>query len=231
MSKTKTTPPCVKNINCIYCNSRSHLTSNCNSNMKGRRKLLIDIGNTFMLDDKEPDFKSFSINELRFIASIYEKLQKTSLEHKMKDMYQYFESKRMIEYLHTPVPVTLTKSRMIKDLLYRWTLYSMVRNNYNHKKPENEDCPICMDCLYIPRWNPMILQWDMVTPKLYSPDALDDGNVVTLCGHIFCGHCWEMHQKVNGKIDYEHNKWNAVYRRMVVCCPLCRQKVMYKEYK
>jgi hypothetical protein len=226
---------------CAFCNSPSHTTSNCNSNMKGRREILSNIGRNFMLEDEIPDFNSFPINELRFIASIYDDFQKTPVKHQLKQQLkhhicEYFDSEIMVKYLLSPIQVTITKSRILKELTLRWTMYAPVRLNKNHKKPEDEDCPICLDCLYIPRWEPTNLDWDMVTPKLYSPDALDDGNLLTLCGHTFCGCCWEMHKTANGFIDYEYyrNKLTSPLNetkwiRMAVSCPLCRGKVSYEK--
>ena len=225
MSRSKA--PRVENTNCIYCNCRSHVAVNCNSNMKGRRKLLIDIGNTFMLDDNVLDFKSFPINELRFIACVYEKFQKTSLQRKMKHMYHYFECKCMVEYLHTPIPVTLTKSRLVCELMRRWNLYARVRINHNHTKPEDKDCPICMDCMSTPYWDSFKLKWELLaTPRPQC--KLFDGNIQTTCGHTFCSSCWEMHLNANSKVEYKENTWHdEPTGRMIVACPMCRHKMYY----
>lgn len=225
----------------MYCNNSAHIAINCNCDMQCRRKILTDIGQNFMLEDTLPDFNSFPINELRFIASIYEDFQKSQDKHHMKHQLkyhtcEYFDSEIMVEYLLSPIPVTITKSRILKEFKLRWTMYAPVRLNKNHKKPENEVCPICWDCLYIPRWNPSNLDWDMVTPKLYSPDASDDGNVKALCGHILCGCCWEKHTQANGYTNYEYYRnqlttplTETKWIRMVVNCPLCRKKTPYKK--
>ena len=142
--------------------------------MKGRRKILTEIGNNFMLDDALPDFKSFPINELRFIASKYEVSQKIPNKRKMKQhMSDYFDRPCLVDYLYSPIPTTLTKSRMIKDLTSRWRIYTVVRVNYNHEKPENDDCPICME-------------------DLKQTDLL-----VTRCGHQFHGTCMLRHMKTH----------------------------------
>ena len=227
----------MKLARCVFCNSASHTTANCNSNMKGRRRMLSDLGRDFMLEDEIPDFNSFPINELRFIASKYESFQKIPNKRNMKrQMSNYFDRPCLVDYLYSPIPTTLTKTRVIKELTLRWTMYAPVRVNHNHEKPEDEDCPICLECLYIPRWNLVSLEWDMVTPNLYSPDAPDDGNVITLCGHIFCGCCWEKHKTASGKLDQEYyNKKNILVDeftkciRMMVSCPLCRGKVQYEK--
>jgi len=212
---------------CVFCNSVSHTTQRCNSNMKGRRKILTDIGETFMLNDALPDFKSFPINELRFIASIYENFQKTlNKQYIRKRMYGYFDREYDIDYLYSHIPLTLTKNRIINDMTHRWTIYANVRFNHNHKKPEDEDCPICMDCMSNYRWNPYKLKWNMIASKTQLPHAMFDGNIITSCGHTFCGDCWEMHLKANGKVEYHNDRFREeLTGRIMVCCPMCRNRM------
>jgi hypothetical protein len=228
-NKTQNKPQITENMNCTFCNSRSHVTSNCNSNMKGRRNILTEIGRYFMLDDNLPDFKSFPINELRFIASRYETSQKITTKYYMrKHMRGYFDRECEVDYLYTPVPVTLTKSRLINELTRRWNLYVKVRTNYNHEKPEDGDCPICMDCMSTNVWNPAKLNWDTVATKPYQPSAMFDGNIRTPCGHVFCGGCWELHMTANSKIEYRENTWrDEPSGRMILACPMCRHKLYY----
>jgi hypothetical protein len=200
--------------------------------MKGRREILSNIGGTFMLDDVSPDFKSFPINELRFIASIYENFQKTPSRRNMRTCVLggcgYFDGTDTIDYLYSPIPITLTKSRMIRELVRRWTMYTQVRINYNHEKPEDGDCPICMDCMSTNVWNPAKLNWDTVATKPYQPSAMFDGNIRTPCGHVFCGGCWELHMTANSKIEYRENTWrDEPSGRMILACPMCRHKLYY----
>jgi|SaaInlStandDraft_5_1057022.scaffolds.fasta_scaffold39210_2 hypothetical protein len=219
----------TENMNCTFCNSRSHITSNCNSNMKGRRRILTYIGWNFILDDNLPDFKSFPINELRFIASRYENFQKTVTKHNMNIlMSRYFDRDCHVNNLYNPIPVTLTKSRLIKELTRRWTLYIQVRTIYNHQKPEDGDCPICMEYMYTHIWNPVKLNWDMAATKPYQPGALFASNIRTPCGHLFCGDCWDMHMTANSKNEYKENTWNdEPTGRMILACPMCRHKMYY----
>jgi|SaaInlStandDraft_7_1057024.scaffolds.fasta_scaffold00104_15 hypothetical protein len=214
---------------CIFCNSLSHVEANCNSNMKGRRQMLTDIGRNFMLEDTLPNFKSFPINELRFIASKYEVSQKIPNKRDVRTcMSRYFGRECEVEYLYSPIPPTLTKSRMISDFVRRWTIYESVRNNHNHEKPEDEDCPICMDCMSTSTWNPRKLNWDMVAAKSSVPDALFANNIRTQCGHTFCGGCWELHVRANSKFEYHENRFHEEPTgRMVVSCPMCRHKMHY----
>ena len=217
---------------CAFCNSPSHTTSNCNSNMKGRREILSNIGGTFMLDDVLPDFKSFPINELRFIASIYENFQKTPSRRNMRTHLLggcgYFDGTDTIDYLYSPIPITLTKSRMIRELVRRWTMYTQVRINYNHEKPEDGDCPICMDCMSTHIWDPTRLNWDKIATKSVLPGALFLGNIRTQCGHTFCGGCWELHVKANSKPEYHDNRFNQeLTGRSYIQCPMCRHRMYY----
>jgi len=215
---------------CVFCNSPSHTTAECNSNMKGRRKTLFDIGSTFMLDDTLPDFKSFPINELRFIVSIYEDFQKTSYKRYVKKyMCRYFGRKGdVVEYLYSPIPFTLTKNRMIIELTRRWRIYAPVRINHYHKRPEDNDCPICMDRMSTHTWNHFKLKWDVIV-KPWLPSSMFNGNIRTLCGHNFCGSCWEMHLNANSKVEYFVNLFREEEPtgRMIVSCPMCRHQMYY----
>ena len=56
---------------CLLCNSASHTHMACNSNMKGRRDMLVALGKSMMMDNIMPDFKSFPIDELKYIAHTY----------------------------------------------------------------------------------------------------------------------------------------------------------------
>ena len=211
---------------CMFCNSLSHVAANCNSNMNGHRQLLTKIGKDFMLDDTLPDFNSFPLNELRFIASVYDEFQKIPNKQYMKRMYMYFDRPCLVDYLYTPIPATLTKSRIIKQLKDRWRLYAEVRATRNHGKPEDEDCPICMDCMTICIWSPPKLKWDRLTTKTPLPNARFDGNIRTPCGHTFCGSCWEMHVNANSKPEYYDRFDDERTGRMILSCPMCRHKML-----
>ena len=214
---------------CVFCNSVSHTTTNCNSNMNGRRDLLTETARTFMLDDTLLDFNSFPINELRFIASIYEDFQKIPNKYDMrKRRSRYFSEEYDVEYLYSPIPTTLTKTRIIRELVNRWTLYAKVRFNKNHNKPDDVDCPICIDCMSTYIWNPVKLNWSSVVSKQPLPGALFAGNIRTPCGHEFCGGCWELHLNANSKVEYHEQRFREEPTgRMILSCPMCRHKLYY----
>ncbi len=212
----------MKAARCVFCNSLSHVTANCNSNMNGRRKILTDMGMNFVLEDETPDFKSFPINELRFIASTYAKFQKQTQKRYVCNYLAGVESD--MKRLYSPIHYTLTKTRMIQQLTDRWRICRPIRDRKKHGKPEGEcdDCPICMDAISIYLWNPTKLQWE-VTPLFYN-------NVVTRCGHSFCGNCWDRHLNANGKVEYDDSGfgWQDIPTgRMYINCPICRHQMHY----
>jgi len=189
--------------------------------MNGRRKVLTDIGINFMLEDETPDFKSFPINELRFIASTFMKCQKQQEKGYVRNYL--FPCPVSLKYLYSPIQYTLTKTRMAQELTARWSVYSSIRNHKKHGKPEGEcdDCPICMDTMSQFLWNPTKLRWE-VTP-------LSNDNVRTQCGHSFCGRCWDMHLDTNGKNE-EYYLWPADGRALkYIHCPMCRHKMCFTE--
>lgn len=208
---------------CVFCNSLSHTTSKCNSNLNGHRKYLYNIGWTFMLDETLVDFKSFPVNELRFIISIYENFQKNIKKRYMQKLLLCD-----VEYLYSHIPFTLTKKRMISELTQRWLIYAPIRIIHNQKKPEDEDCPICMDSMSTYKWNQYKLKWNLYATKVPLPNAMFDGNIQTLCGHTFCGSCWELHMNANSKIEYRADRFlDEPTGRRIVSCPMCRHKIYY----
>jgi len=209
---------------CIFCNSLSHRSTSCNSNMKGRRELLVTLGQNFMLDDKIPDFASFPINELRFIASNYMNFQKQILKQHM----DWYFCKYITKEFYSHIPFTLTKTRLIKNLQIRWNMYEQIRNNKKIVPFEDEDCPICLDRISTCCWNTEILNWDIIVTKTSRPEAMFDGNIKTKCGHTFCGDCWEMHTNANSKIEYREDCWyNEATGNKYVSCPMCRCKLIW----
>lgn len=212
----------MKFARCVFCNNSSHITENCNSNMNGRRKMLTDIGINFLLEDETPDFKSFPINELRFIASTYVKFQKQTEKAYVRNYL--FQRPLEMKCLYSPIQNTLTKKRMIQDLTDHWRIYRPIRYHKKHGKPEDDcdDCPICMDTMSQCLWNPTKLNWE-VTP-------ICNDNVVTRCGHKFCGSCWDRHIAANGKVEYKRSEqdWFEIPTgRMYINCPICRHQMHF----
>jgi hypothetical protein len=212
----------MKVARCVFCNNSSHTTANCNSNMNGRRKILTDIGMNFVLEDETPDFKSFPINELRFIASTYYvKFQKQTEKRYVRNYL--FCHLSALKCLYSPIQNTLTKTRMIQELTDRWRVYRPIRNHKKNGKPEGEcdDCPICMDTMSQYLWNSNRLNWE-VTP-------ICNDNIRTQCGHSFCGSCWDRHLDSNGKIEYDViDGWrDQPTGRMYINCPICRHQMHF----
>ena len=205
--KTKTTSQ-----PCLFCNSLSHTTWWCNSNMKGRRKTLLEMKDC-MMSDEMPDFNSFSVNELRLVISrVVLKYQKSVFPRKLFTTDE-------IKLLRNQIPLTLTKTRMVRELVKQWNLYGRFRSVKSTRPEDGDDCPICIDCMETPSWNPRRLRWDMCLTKQPSHDAMFPNNIITRCGHTFCGPCWEIHYRTN--LKYEYGRISTPYLE----CPLCRSKL------
>jgi hypothetical protein len=180
--------------------------------MKGRRTILEDMKDC-MMADKMPDFNSFSINELRFIVNQYE----CSIAYTLFPQRLFVRSQ--IKYLRSHISLTLPKTRLIRELVNRWNLYASVRTE--RKNPcEEEDCPICMDCMSAPMWNDRLLRWDNIVAKPSPDDAMFPHNIKTQCGHTFCGSCWEQHYNANRKTDYLRDE-------TYLSCPMCRHRMYW----
>lgn len=208
---------------CLICNCVSHTTARCNSNMKGRRTMLEKIEDC-MMADQMPDFNSFPIDELKFVISRMRLDDNPRIIFSRKHII--FPCKQFtsgeIKQLRSQIPLTLPKTRMVRELVKRWNLYGRIRIVKTAKPEDGDDCPICMDCMETPIWNPRRLRWDMCLAKLSPPDAMFPNNIKTRCGHMFCGSCWESHYKANCRVDYSYGGPND---RTYLCCPMCRHRM------
>jgi hypothetical protein len=200
---------------CLICNCMSHTTAYCNSNMKGRRTMLEKMEDC-MMSDQMPDFNSFPIDELKFVISSM-KLNDPSIVFPRRQ----FTSDE-IKQLRRQIPLTLPKTRMVRELVSRWNLYGRIRVVKTTRPEDGDDCPICMDCMEAPNWNYRRLRWDMCLAKLSHPDAMFPSNIKTSCGHMFCGSCWESHYKANRRVDYSYDGPND---RTYLACPMCRHRM------
>jgi len=171
----------------------------------------------FILEDEIPTFNSFPINELRFIASTYVKFQKKQEKAYVRN-YLYRGLLQCL-CLYSPIQNTLTKTRMIQQLTDRWRIYRPIRNHKQHGKPEDEcdDCPICMDTMSQHLWNPTKLNWEVI--------PVFNDNVLTRCGHSFCGNCWDRHVAANSKHEHDDNAPHGY--SWYINCPICRHKMHF----
>lgn len=177
---------------CLLCNCLSHSTERCNSNMNGRRALLQNIckdmmyDDKLMMDDKMPDFNSFPINELRYIILAYQ----GTLKNIMFPRTNYHPE--IIKLMRTPIPLTLPKTRMIKELAIRWHYFQPVRQLKKMKPADGVDCPICMLCLRVIRF---VLNADMnfvVTAGNHTTKQTIELTIVTadqMIEHIYLALC------------------------------------------
>jgi hypothetical protein len=197
---------------CLFCNCLSHVSSRCNSNMNGRRQILDDMEICMLLPEC-PDFNSFSINELRYIASKYALYERAAWQHdRMGNRYNR-------EYLRRPIPLTLSKNRTVQALVDRWAGFAPIRE-LMCTPPEDKDCPICYENMLIHHWSRRISSW--IADCVYTYDAKYTSPVLlNNCKHMFCGKCWEGHTDQNKKYNVHHN-------RHYVNCPMCRAVVYCK---
>jgi hypothetical protein len=194
---------------CDFCNSLSHKTRYCNSNMNGRRKFLDGMSNC-MVRQECPDFNLFPINELRYIASNYALYEKTAWPH------DHMGNKFNRKYLLRPIPLTLSKNRLVRALVDRWTGFAPVRE-LKSSPPEIKDCPICYDNMLTYDWSQRTSSW--IENCVYTYGAKYESPVLlNTCKHMFCGRCWGGHTDQNKKFDEWHN-------RPYVDCPMCRARV------
>jgi len=201
---------------CMFCNSASHSSHlTCNSNMKGRRDRLIKMAESMMTNDTRPDFSLFTINELRFIAFHYMQTELFNVRMRKNCPSQLSWDSSIVRYLRSPILLTQTKTRLVTDLNNRWGGYDELRSRMR-AKPEEEDCPICLECMVVSRWRSSVLRWGSMT-NITMPVR----NVITRCRHKFCGSCWNLHVDANTKSVVEFINGVRMIQKYVAC-PMCR---------
>jgi len=116
---------------CMFCNSASHSYLRCNSNMNGKHDYLQYTAVSMMLNVLMPKFNSFTYNELKYIAHKYNEDLATDariLKYKHRRLHLHWDP-CVSTYLCTPIKLTLTKTRMVNDLTFRWTHHDHIRDN------------------------------------------------------------------------------------------------------
>ena len=180
-------------MNCLFCDSARHKTSQCNSKLKGKLMELYRC----MTKNECPEFRSFTLKELKVIAYT------TPYTKSLYSSEGMNSNKLNRKYGRSPIPLTLSKNRMVKALQERWEALHIVRDRQQNKPTtELDDCPICLENIEDCSWS-----WK-------QSDWLKDYNmntVKTVCNHHFCGDCWN-----RVRPNYDDTK----------TCPLCRRKVV-----
>ena len=161
-----------------------------------------------------PKFEEYPINELRFIAYHYAKYKRAI----PRDPYTSSDNRYNRTFGYDPIPLTLSKNRMVKALVDRWNEYATFRKNKaSAAEPTYEECPICIEQMICYKWCDNVARIATHTQK--------NGVIITSCKHKFCGPCWGNLLLKNVKeIGYENHEWNST--RCLVC-PMCRHQVTF----
>ena len=195
---TMTITKSVKKQNCLFCDSARHTMAHCPGTFGGRKKKNID-KLIHLYSVERPDFHSYTLKELKIIAYInpfkysFDMPLSTGLNQKNN------------EHGYEPIPLTLSRHRMIQALTNRWSGRKTLIEKYNNP-PDKEECPICYEPIQNSCWNYPESHW--TTHYTY-------GTVRTLCNHHFCGACWEKLKPSSGR-HYDEP--------IVKKCPMCRQE-------
>ena len=145
-----------------------------------------------------PQFATFTLHELKVIAFTvpYQYTLESSGGQGRGNKYNR-------KYGRSPIPLTLSKNRMVKALQERWEGFRSIREKY-HNKPtaELDDCPICLERMQDCSWSWRYSKWS----RDYNLNT-----VKTICNHHFCGNCW-------GNIKQNDDG-------LTKSCPLCRKHI------
>jgi hypothetical protein len=180
--------------NCLFCDSSRHTTFRCTSPIKGKYTELISLYSV-----ESPNFNSYTLKELKLIA--YSNPYERSFEGSpgMRD------NRLNRKYGRKPIPLTLSKNRLVKALEERWEMRRPILEKFNKKPTEEvEDCPICLESIQTYEWSFRKSEW--------LPDYCKN-TIKTVCNHHFCGDCWSQVKPIR---DYYSDHSTKP-------CPLCRR--------
>ena len=189
--------------NCPFCDSARHGPLDCKSTINGKYNQLLKT----MVEKECPDFHSYNKKELNVIAFQIPYENNLSIIKFPRDI-----SKTNKGFKLNPIPLTLSKTRMVKELTRRWETLAESRkkfyNGIDNPEEYEDDCPICYENMTDKVWSDLESTWIM---EYYV------GTIKTTCNHKFCNKCWNKIPKVccNGShYNFETKK-----------CPMCRSNV------
>jgi len=177
--------------------------AHCPGTFGGRKKKNID-KLIHLYSVERPDFHSYTLKELKIIA--YMNPFKYSFD--MRTLTGLNQKNN--EHGYEPIPLTLSRHRMIQALTNRWTDRKIIIEQYNNS-PDKEECPICYEPIQNSCWNYPESHW--TTHYTY-------GTVRTLCNHHFCGSCWGKLKRTNENEVYSNYHNEPIVKK----CPMCRQE-------
>jgi len=182
--------------NCVFCDSARHGPLECNSPMRNKYHILV----TLMKDKECPTFGNYNMKELKLIA--FETPYENNLSYRSRA-----KGKCSKNLIFNPIPLSLSKNRLVRALNERWHLLQTCRDKYYNDKPENEfdDCPICYEAITRNRWCARKSKWLLE----HKQDS-----ITTPCNHEFCGDCW---RKIHTKTSNDN---------LIKECPMCRNEIM-----
>jgi len=189
-SKYGTMPKSGKKQNCLYCDSARHTVSRCPLTFGNKLSGLYSV--------ECPDFHSYTLKELKVIALI------NPFKYNFDSRPAHFENRKNKEHGYDPIPLTLSKNRLIQALTNRWKGRKTIIQQYN-TPPDEEECPVCYNPIQYSSWHYAQSCWET---------DYWQGTIRTKCNHHFCGSCWN-------KIKPIRNRYNEPDTKT---CPMCRQE-------
>ena len=194
-------------INCLICDSSRHATTRCRSNKSTKFHSHLQA----LLKLEHPDFNSYTLTFLKVIAFF------VTYEDNLT-LYKIRNNSIHRAFTYNPIPITLSKNRLIAALTERWCKLNIVIKRYAHKPVADNDCPICYENICDYKWSFPLSKWKCI---------LSRKTVVTTCKHTFCEQCWNRCPSMSRYMPEEKDPLgDYVLGRS---CPLCRGSVSNKK--
>ena len=226
--------------NCLRCNSTRHNTVNCNSRLPAEYHYYLQQ----MYGDEMPDFEIMTHLMLKNIAHNFpftkttigdprfiNKYKITKFTNKIKnyELNELLPTKKMEKqrkkyldyYGYDPIPLTLSKKRMIKVLKERWNLYQKIAKDYEGNIRNLQKCPICwlnnvsFDC-----WDNLSNKYIKICVQQTSSIKMNnyDGKPPAkcqVCSFVCCWDCWVSWKCSNDSCPQCRTKLPALVPKLV----------------
>ena len=207
---------------------------------------------SIMADPTSLKIDSLNIQLLRLMAVcfVYDNSDNaTTFLYKNKKRSSNFD--RLLQY--NPIPLTLSKTRLKKELNKKWLKIHALKRKREAGPPNllpEHACPICMEEMGSYTWFHYEYRFEtkletLDEPRDNNPRTINSYNytfginpVKTSCGHIMCSTCCGrmMNNYINFRTmsDYNYNICNGSIRKRLygmynLSCPLCRTNCIIEK--
>lgn len=153
----------ARRLNCIFCDSTSHIFENCTHGFNGTREKL----ESCMLSDEKPAFNSYTKKKLKYMA------------YKISTKNGCVENEL---YNNMGIRLSQSKGKLVKGLEERWEVLQVAKKEVK-EIPCRSNCHVCKGRVETYKY----IKGEWVRSE---SELMYEKKMTTNCGHTFCVPCW-----------------------------------------